>query len=396
MELSLKKNQVVGATLLVTGCCIGAGMIGLPVISLTAGFIPSFVAMVFSYLFTTATGLLLLEATLWFREKVNLLSLAEETLGKAAKWILGALFLFLFYAIFIAYMDGGGRIFNHFLESVFQSPLPREVGIFSCVAFVTLILSLGMRAVDKVNQLFLVGLALAYGCLVLIGLPHIEPQNLAHQNWKASLATLPILFICFGYQNLVPSLVPYLKRDAKALQIAILIGNLIPLLFYSLWNYVILGLLPPTTASESPLVTDLLMQASSSSWILFSSHLFSFFALITSFIAISVSFVDFFKDGLPEGLFKNKKLYEISILTLVFFPPLLFCLFYPSVFLQALDFAGGIIDVLLFGLFPPLIVWAGRYLKKWEGSYQVPGGKVFLILLLGLSLTLLVLRQLSL
>ncbi len=385
------RERTLSATLLVAGCCIGAGMIGLPVLSLAAGFVPSTVAMLLSYLFTTATGLLLLEAALWFEGKMNLLSIAQFTLGKVGRFLVGALFIFLFYSIFIAYMDGGGQLFGTFLETIFLTSLPREVGILTCVAFVGCIVYAGMKTVDQVNKVLMIGLAAAYCAMVFVGMAHVDLENLSHANWKASLATLPILFICFGYQNLVPSLVPYLKRNAKSLQIAIVVGNLIPLLFYLVWNYVILGMLSPTASDQSDMVTHILQQTGQSPVVLLTSQLFSFFALITSFITIGISFVDFFKDGMKKIPFAN----ELFIFALVFTPPLIFCLFYPSVFLKALEFAGGVVAVLLFGICPALIVWSGRYIKKMEGPYKVVGGKIFLASILALSTALLVLRTVT-
>ncbi len=44
-QIAEKQGSAIGATLLITGCCIGAGMIGLPVVSAKAGFIPSMLAM---------------------------------------------------------------------------------------------------------------------------------------------------------------------------------------------------------------------------------------------------------------------------------------------------------------------------------------------------------------
>jgi tyrosine-specific transport protein len=393
MSLVLRtKENIFGATLLVTGCCIGAGMIGLPVLSLIAGFVPSTIAMILSYLFTTATGLLLLEATLWFKEKTNLLSIAQFTLGKIGKFLAGGLFLFLFYSIFIAYMDGGGQLFRAFFETIFQTSLPREVGIVTFVIFVGLIIYTGIQTIDQINKTLIVGLAISYLAMVFIGLPYVDLQNFSHFNWKASLSTLPILFICFGYQNLVPTLVHYLRRDIQAIRAAIVIGNLIPLFFYVLWNFVILGMLSPKIASSNVMVTDLLKQTTDSSSIVFFSQSFSFFALTTSFIAISISFIDFFKDALKNTYFNREILYNFFILNLVFTPPLIFCLFYPNVFLKALVFAGGFVDVLLFGIFPVLIIWSGRYIKKLEGPYKMWGGKTSLMILLLLSVALLTLQ----
>src|SRR3990167_8754362 len=107
----ISNRRIFGATMLVTGCCIGAGMIGLPVLSALTGFMPSLVAMVFCYLFTTVTGLLLAEATLWFDGNANLPSIVEFALGKIGKIITIILFLFLFYCLLVAYLDAGGSLF---------------------------------------------------------------------------------------------------------------------------------------------------------------------------------------------------------------------------------------------------------------------------------------------
>jgi tyrosine-specific transport protein len=154
------KEKPFTATLLIAGCMIGAGMIGLPVISALAGFIPSMIAMVLAYFFATSTGLLLVEAALWFDEKVHLTSLAEFTLGRVGKWIAWSFFLFLFYAIFVAYIDGGGQIFSQLFS------FSREAGIFAFVILVGSIVYVGVKAVGYVSRIFLLGLALSYGALI--------------------------------------------------------------------------------------------------------------------------------------------------------------------------------------------------------------------------------------
>jgi tyrosine-specific transport protein len=67
-------------------------MIGLPVVSALAGFIPSTLAMILVYFFATATGLLLVEAALWFEHRVHLVSLAKFALGNVGKSIVAHCF----------------------------------------------------------------------------------------------------------------------------------------------------------------------------------------------------------------------------------------------------------------------------------------------------------------
>jgi tyrosine-specific transport protein len=224
----------------------------------------------------------------------------------------------------------------------------------------------------------MIGLLMSYVFLMVVAMPHIKPENLGHLNWRGSLGTLPILFICFGYQNLVPSLAFYLQKNVNKLRMAIIAGNIIPLLFYLLWNFAILGILsdPAAACKNSIVVTELLKSANKSGSIVYWVNAFSFFALFTSFITIALSFVDFLRDGF------QKKPHDLFLHAMVLLPPLAICLSYPRLFLQALDFAGGFLDVILFGILPVCIVWSGRYIKGAQGPYQVAGGKGFLIVIL--------------
>ncbi|MES2345429.1 MAG: aromatic amino acid transport family protein [Chlamydiota bacterium] len=382
MSIALKKESTFGAVLLVAGCCIGAATIGLPVVSVVSGFFPSSLMMFFSYLFTTGMGLLLLEATLWFEHKVNLLSIAQFTLGRLGKTITGALFLFLFYGIFVAYLDAGGQLLEQALG------VPKQAAMCLCVILVSATIYKGVRSVDLINRILMAGLLLSYLLLVTMGLSDMQLKNLEHKNWLASLGTLPILFICFGYQNLVPSLACYLQKNIQQIRTAIILGNMIPFLFYLLWNFVVLGMIsdPRSNLDRSTIVTDLLIQANQSKSIIYLVNIFSLFGLFTSFITIGISFIDFIKDAFKSPPSK------LVLHSLVLLPPLFICFIYSDLFLLALNFAGGFIDILLFGMLPISFVWIGRYKKGAQGSYQVKGGKGFLIIMLLLCITLIAIR----
>ncbi len=386
-----KKGSTWGATLLISGCCIGAGMIGLPVMSAVAGFLPASVAMLVAYLFATGSGLLLLEATLWFKEKVNLLSIVESVLGKAGKYLTWVLYLFLFYSLFVAYFDGGGQIVAGSFSQLLHYPISREVGIGICAVIITSAIYAGTKAIDRINRILMLGLGASFFALVTLGLSHVEIDHLTTTNWRASLAALPILLICFGYQNLVPSLTYYLGRNIRALRLAIIMGNIIPFLIYTIWNYVIIGILPSDVTNNTNLITDLLLKTTHSRSVHFFVEAFSVFALMTSFIPNALTFVDFLRDGTAKMRIKS----EFLLYGLVLIPPMIFSLFYPRVFLQALGFAGGFVDLLLFGALPVAVVWIGRYNKKVEAPYTVAGGKVLLGAIFLVSIGFVILRNLG-
>ncbi len=71
-------------------------MLGLPGFVARAGFWAFHVSFIASRFFMLCTGLLLLEANLWFKEDINVVSLAGHTLGKIGKAVGWIVFLFLF------------------------------------------------------------------------------------------------------------------------------------------------------------------------------------------------------------------------------------------------------------------------------------------------------------
>ena len=389
----MQKTPLLNACLLITGSCIGVGMLGFPVVSALAGFIPSTLAMLLCYFFATSTGLLILEATLWFDKTVNLISISKFSLGKPGKILTWILFLFLFYCIFIAYIDGGGQIFAGMLSSLLNYPISRHLGIITCVAFVGSMAYAGTKALAGVSRLFILGLMISFCALLSFAFPYVNTGQLKQVNWAMTLPTIPLFLVSFGYQNLIPTLTYYAKRNIKTLRLAIFIGNLIPFAVYFIWNFVVLSILPPMSSSslekvvsESDMVTNLLENMSESSGVILFAKIFSFFAILTPFMTNTKAFVDFVKDGLKIS---EKSSFDILVFILVLVPPTLLTLFYPHLFLQALGIAGGFADVLLFGILPPLIVWIGRYRKKMISPYQVAGGKLFLGSVLSVSVLIL-------
>ncbi len=385
----------IGAMLLVSGCCIGAGMVGLPVLSAQAGFIPTTIAMIFIYGFTTFTGLLIMEAALWYDRPVNLMTIVESAFGKSGKIATMLLFLFLFYCLFVAYFDGGGQLFSEVLSAFFNAPIPKDVGILVFLGLTAAITYHGTKLVVQVNRVLLTVLVVSYLMLVFMAIPHVSAINLTHVNLEASLFTIPILMICFGYQNLVPSLVTYLKNDVKQIRFAIIAGNFIPFIIYLVWNAVILGMIPASQlprASGANLVTQLLSSSGHLNSVNFFLKTFSLFAILTPILPITLSFVDFLKDGFIASGQRGRES-NLPYYGMVFLPPLVFTLLYPHLFLEALGFAGGFIDVLLFGMIPALVILHNRKKYHAKGRYQLLGGRATPILVILVCLVILLIKH---
>lgn len=387
-DLSLAKPQgtVLGAVLLISGCCIGAGMLGLPILSAVAGFTPSFVMFLLSWLFMTTTGFLLLEVNLHFRGEANIVTMAEKTLGLVGKVIAWSGFLFLFYCLMIAYISGSGELITDMVYSWTGLVLPSWLGSILCSALLSIVLYMGTKVVDYFNRLLMVGLIASYVALIFLAAPHVNLNLLTHVDWSAAISVIPIMIISFGFHNLVPSLTSYLDYNVAKLRTSLIVGSIIPLIVYMVWEYLILGIVPvygeggfQEALHEGFMISQILKAALGTSWISQVVQYFAFFALVTSFIGVALSFFDFLADGLkiektPKG--------KILLCAMVIVFPLIMALIYPRLFLEALGYAGGIGAVMLFGILPALMAWSGRYQKKLWNRRLVPGGILTLIVVL--------------
>lgn len=378
-----QNGSVLGGVLLVSGCCIGAGMLGIPLASALGGFKPTILLFIISWLFMCCTGLLLLEVNLRFNREVNIISMAQETLGTIGKYLAGGLFLFLFYSLMVAYLDGCGAILVGLLKDATNIDLPPVSGTILSGIILGLVLFAGTRAVDYLNRFLMIGLIISYVALVAMGIEQVNVEYFSYERWGTAFFALPAMVISFGFHNLVPSLTTYLNRDVSRLRKVFIIGSAIPLVVYLIWEAVILGIVPVEgpngfiqSVTNGDMITKTLRNTVGSAWVVNFTEYFGFFAIFTSFLAVGLSFVDFLRDGLK---LKNNHTGKFIACILVIVPPFILGLIYPNIFLVALNYAGAFGAVILFGLLPAIMVWKGRYYSKDHENELVPGGKFLLL-----------------
>ncbi len=388
-----KRGSVLGGMLLIAGSCIGAGMLGLPIVTGLSGFFPSLAMFFFAWLFMTATALLLVEANGWFSRNVNLLTMTNHALGKWGKGICWITYLFLFYALLVAYISGIGSLCGTFFQVSLHTALPAWVGSLVFVILFGWFVYLGTRKVDLFNRGLMIGKIGFFVLLVLVGVFYIKPRLLLRMDPVYTASALPLLVIAFGFHNMIPSLTSYLKGDLKRVRITILGGSLLAFVIYVIWEILVLGIVP--IGGAHGLVESLTKDQEASQSIaaiigspsvrLFSQGL-AFFAILTSFLAQALSLVHFLADGLKINY---KKQESLGLCILALLPPLILSIIYPQLFFKALNFAGGICAVILFGILPAAMVWIGRYRMASSGSYKMPGGKPALIFIFTFALFIL-------
>ncbi len=380
-------SKLIGGILLIVGTSIGGGMLALPVSTAEVGFTNSIFFLFFCWLVMTAGALLVLEVNLRLPAGSNMISMAKSTLGMPGQIIAWITYLFLLYTLLSAYISGGSDVFNNLLHKVGIN-LPTSVTSILFTILFSLIVYKGIRSVDYVNRGLMFGKLGVYALLIVIISPHASSEGLTGGSARAFTGTLMILVTSFGYASIIPSLRDYFGDDIRSLRRVILLGSLIPLACYIIWDAVIMGVvsregdngLIALMSSEHATsgLTEALSQSVQSQWI---SGFFGFFTsicMLTAFLGVSLGLFDFLADGLKLKKSGSQGKY---ILALTFLPPLAVVLLNPGIYLHALSYA-GVCCVILLLLLPAIMAWKGRKtcVMSTKG-HLVPGGNSSLALI---------------
>ncbi|MEN8447734.1 MAG: aromatic amino acid transport family protein, partial [Cyanobacteria bacterium J06555_13] len=410
---------------LVAGTTIGAGILALPAATLPSGLLPSSSLMIAVWLYMAASGFLIVEATLYTRaqlgqEDLGFLATVQHQLGRWGAIAAGTVYIFIHYALLVAYTARGGDILATALtylqqrfsfsqsvlplasSPVLHPPVPLWCGhvVFSCLLG-SLLFWGSERFVGRLNSILLIIIILAFSGLLTVTIPQIALPQLLRQHWVAVGSAIPVMFVTFVYHSVVPVITTQLNGNRSQIRKAILLGSLIPLSMFLLWNAAILGSVewtPLETAAENifdPIET--LRMGSAHPRLGLAISVFSELAVMTSFIGFAYGLLSVLNDVRSIGTSvaktqprREKTSVKLLSYVLIFVPPLILSLLSPSIFFDAIDASGALGTSFLFGILPAVMVWKLRYntltsTGKGRSEPWIPGGKFSLIVMIGIA-----------
>ncbi|MBV6621404.1 MAG: tyrosine transporter [Rivularia sp. (in: Bacteria)] len=395
-----KPGSVFGSTALIAGTTVGAGILALPAVTLPSGVLPSTALLIGVWLYAVISALLIAEVTLNGmryngRASNGLLAMVESTLGGVEAKAAGAAYLFLHYALLIAYVSQGGEILISAVERIWDLPaLPTWMGSTGFALMFGAILYLGRdKFIERLNSLFVAIVIASFVGLLLLGVTQVHPDSLLSQDWGALPPALSVMLVALFFHNIVPVVATQLEGDAGKVRQSIVVGSAIPLTMFLLWNAVILGSVTPTmleNISGSSVFDPLqvLRAGDAGQWLGILVTVFSEFAIATSFIGFFYGLRDLFKD---MNLFSDAPTVSLPLISLILFPPMGFSAINPNIFYTALDYAGTFSVSILGGIIPATIAWKQRDKYKELNQSLVPGGKVMLVIMIGIAIMAIVL-----
>ena len=351
-------NKHLTSILLVSGTCIGAGMIALPMSLAKVGIITSVILMFLIWLYSYYTSLVIVELNLQTEEKnLSLEELCRKYSGKTAEIIGNLCVKLLCYSLIAAYIYGGSSI----IQNLF-SLNTNIIYIQTCLAFATiLVLQTNKDYISNLNgHFFLSFIGLLFFLIILLFIK-VDYNNIPalHSTSFSKISTIIVVcFTSFGYQICSPALIKHSNNDIKILKNAFLYGSFIPLVVYSCWTFVILSVLYNNdigfyeniicdNVTVGSLVNKL-SQVLSFNNLNIIVWLISIFAIFTSLIGVSLGLTESYNNVFKE---KGIKKYNLLSTLISIIPSYIITVLIPDAFIKILEYA-GIISVIMAILLP--------------------------------------------
>lgn len=368
---------MIGSIAIVAGTAIGAGMLAIPLATAAMGVIPALILLVVIWGLSIYTSLLMLEVNLAVGIGDNLHVITGRILGKKGQAVQAAAFLSLLFALTAAYLTGGSSLLVLKAQTMFNVTLDKQFAVLLFTLTFGAFAALGVAWVDKVSRVLFSIMVALFVITITFLLPEVSPSRMlltaiSPTDFSVWSTAIPVIFTSFGFHVCIATLVGYLKGDALALRKVFIIGSTIPLLCYVLWLFVTLGTVGGTTISifsgSLPALITSLQNIASQPWISKCISLFADFALITSFIGVTLSLFDFIHELTPA---KSNKIGRTQTWLVTFIPPVLCALYLPEGFVAVLGFAAVPLVVIIIAL-PTMMVLKLR--KQGTQGYRASGG----------------------
>jgi len=273
-------KKIFAAVATLVGTIIGAGFLGIPyVVSKTGIFI--------GLIYLIGVGLVFLLLKLVYGEIVlrtkgihQISGYAKKYLGKFGEGLAFFSILFSVYSALIAYMIGEGESFSFLFFGHTQYTLWFGIAFW---AFLSFLMHRGIKELKKGESW---GLIFTLSLLIIITALFVWKVDVSNFNYSnPGLWFLPFGVVLFAYLGFsaMPEVERILKNEEKKMKKTIIIGSLLPIIFYTVFTLIIVGV----NGLNTPQVATLSL-----------GKIFIFLGIITmftSFLALGFALEDMFR-----------------------------------------------------------------------------------------------------
>lgn len=360
--------SIINAALLVSGTTIGGGFLALPAVVSPSGFLPSAVTLIGVWVFFLAQSFILVECITRAKYEnggqpdQSIAATAKSIFGTKGEVFFGALLAILIQATLVSQISRAGMMFPNYRLGCLVSAISISGVVFgpkSGIVFAS-------KANALLTSLFLLSCAAVFGR----GIQIADWSRLGGLNdWTSVLPAIPTFLQLLVYGEIVPSVCQILNYNTKHIHKAIIMGSFMTLCLQIGWSG--LGLSLVSSSARDP-VNVLL---SSSGPVQIPLFCLAFTAILTTILGSYLALMSTANDLIQRTRGKKKsKSYSSSLLqrmkvaSIITIPASLIACTSPTIFLQAIDFAGSYPVLMLWGVIPPVITLVQRFRSRQESG----------------------------
>jgi len=239
-----ENKNLISAISIIAGTCIGAGFLGIPYVTAKAGLLTTLIYILVFSIIILLVNLYLGEIILRTKTNHQLAGYAEKYLGKRGKWIMLYSTKFAIFAAIVAYTIGVGESISMLLFGNINFFI--IIGLFFGL-FMSMIIWRRMHSLKIFEK---AGVSISLALLLSIGIIFFNKINLVNLTYtNLNHILLPFGVILFSMMSFVaiPEAKMALNKNKQLLKKAIIIGTLLPALFYIIFTIIVVGFKGPQT-----------------------------------------------------------------------------------------------------------------------------------------------------
>lgn len=319
-----KNNSIFRGGLFLAGAIIGIGFLAIPYVVYRVGL---FRGLVFLGLFGLLCWLLNMayaQVVLVDKENFQLSGYGQKYWGWPGRVLGGLAVLVNANGAMLAYLIGLGN-FLHFL-------FPANSSFFWVLTFWLIALGLailGLKIIIRVGSLATLLLIFLVFAFLAWGITEVNLSNFTASNQESFILVASVFFFAYAGFTVIPEVGEIVNFDKKTMLRAITLGSLLPIILYSLFAGISLGILGDRVSEE---------------FVFGLSHLSFFWSRLVAVMAILTIISSFFAFSFVLREFWNKDFGwgKTVSLGLAFLPSLLLYLLGFRDFITVISLTGGI------------------------------------------------------
>jgi amino acid permease len=271
-----------------TGCVIGAGILGIPYVVSKSGFWIGLFWMILLGFSVLVMNLYLGEIALRTKGFHQLTGYAEKYFGKKGRFFMTISMFLGIYGALLAYIIGVGESLNAIFPSI-------TAFNFSLIFFavVSIIILFGLKWVKNAELFFGAALLIVVSVIIYYSFvsKHFNLSFINFTSWPNFFLPYGVILFAYLGEAAIPEMREELLKKEHLMKKAIIVGSIIPIIVYVLFSFTAVSVLDGNISEVSTISLGKVLGF----WMLVFANLFAIFAMTTSFMSLGLALKEMYE-----------------------------------------------------------------------------------------------------